>query len=206
MLKTLLATSLMFLTVAAQAQAASSLVISKNSDFSSPTTNFEANQTIYVKVSANSDGSKKHDLNLRDNQYNLIQTYNLEGQGGNQFKGSLPAPQNSGYYTLEARIEAEGSVTSSTRTIKVGETNNANSSVKVNVNVSTGDQSVLGNKSSPSPIPSNPSPTSEESALPTPSPTPDANTLPGSDIDFSENEGIFKSIIDFFKNLFGGIF
>ena len=107
------------------------LEVASDSNFSSQTTNFSAGQTIYVRVNANNEGTDKHQLNLRDNQYNLIQSYNLNKEGS-KFTASLTAPSSEGYYSLEAQITSSGSNNTSVKTIKVGQPQNAN--VKVSVN------------------------------------------------------------------------
>ena len=111
-----------------------SLEVASDSNFSSQTTNFSAGQTIYVRVNANNEGTDKHQLNLRDNQYNLISTYNLNKEGS-KFTASLGAPSSEGYYSLEAQIVSAGSNNTSAKTIKVGKPQNAN--VKVSVNESS---------------------------------------------------------------------
>ena len=108
-----------------------SLEVASDSNFSSQTINFSAGQTIYVRATANNEGTDKRQLNLRDNQYNLIQSYNLNKEGS-KFTASLPAPSSEGYYSLEAKIESSSSVNTSVKTIKVGKPQNAN--VKVSVN------------------------------------------------------------------------
>ena|SRR3989344_7714271 len=114
------------------------LEVASDSNFSSQTTNFSAGQTIYVRVTADNEGSDKHQLNLRDNQYNLISTYNLNKEGS-KFTASLTAPSFEGYYSLEAQIVSAGSNNTSVKTIKVGEPQNAN--VKVSVNESSSETS-----------------------------------------------------------------
>ena len=111
-----------------------SLEVASDSNFSSQTINFSAGQTIYVRVNANNEGTDKHQLNLRDNQYNLIQSYNLNKEGS-KFTTSLAAPSSEGYYSLEAQITSSGSNNTSVKTIKVGQPQNAN--VKVSVNESS---------------------------------------------------------------------
>jgi len=111
-----------------------SLEIASDSNFSSQTINFSAGQTIYVRVNANNEGTDKHQLNLRNNQYNLIQSYNLNKEGF-KYTASLPAPSSEGYYSLEAQIVSAGSNNTSVKTIKVGQPQNAN--VKVSVNESS---------------------------------------------------------------------
>ena len=111
-----------------------SLEIASDSNFSSQTINFSAGQTIYVRVNANNEGTDKHQINLRNNQYNLIQSYNLNKEGF-KYTASLQAPSSEGYYSLEAQIVSAGSNNTSVKTIKVGQPQNAN--VKVSVNESS---------------------------------------------------------------------
>ena len=178
----------------------SDLIISKNPNFSKETEEFTAGETIHVKVTANSSGTKKHDLNLRDNQYNLLETYSLEYLGDNTFRGQLPSPQSSGYYSLEARVESEDSVSTSVKTIKVGEP--TSTSVNVNVSSKTGGQRVLG-QTNPTPSPSpiiSPGPSDETS------PTPPTETPPQStdgQVDISKS--FFDKIRDFFEKIFRSI-
>src|SRR3990167_7149997 len=110
------------------------LEVASDSNFSSQTINFSAGQTVYVRVTANNDGTDKRQLNLRNNQYNLIQSYNLNKEGF-KYTASLPAPASEGYYSLEAQIVSAGSNNTSVKTIKVGDPQNAN--VKVSVNESS---------------------------------------------------------------------
>src|SRR3989344_4992705 len=110
------------------------LEVASDSNFFSQTINFSAGQTIYVRVTANNEGTDKRQLNLRDNQYNLIKSYTL-AKDGSKFTISLPAPSSEGYYSLEAQIVSAGSKNTSVKTIKVGKPQNAN--VKVSVNESS---------------------------------------------------------------------
>ena len=124
--------SVFALALSAKVQAGDNgLEVASDSNFSSQTTNFSARQTIYVRVAANNEGTDKHQLNLRDNQYNLISSYNLNREGS-EFTASLAAPSSEGYYSLEAQITSSGSNNTSVKTIKVGNPQNAN--VKVSVN------------------------------------------------------------------------
>jgi len=145
---TLFLISVFILGLSASVQAGdTSLEVASDSNFSSQTTNFSAGQTIYVRVNANNEGTDKHQLNLRDNQYNLISTYNLNKEGS-KFTASLGAPSSEGYYSLEAQIVSAGSNNTSAKTIKVGKPQNAN--VKVSVNESSSgvskstDEEILG--------------------------------------------------------------
>src|SRR3989344_978505 len=106
------------------------LEVASDSSFSSQTTNFSAGQTIYVRTTANNEGTDKRQLNLRDNQYSLIKSYNLNKEGS-KFTASLAAPSSPGYYSLEAQITSAGANSTSVKTIKIGEAGNA--SVKVDV-------------------------------------------------------------------------
>src|SRR3990170_5175966 len=118
----------------------SNLEVASDSNFSSQTINFSAGQTIYVRVTANNEGTDKHQLNLRDNQYNLISTYNLNKEGS-RFTASLAAPSSDGYFSLEAQIVSAGSNNTSVKTIKIGDPQNANVKVSVNENSSGVSQS-----------------------------------------------------------------
>lgn len=136
--------SLFILVFFASAQAGNvSLEVASDSNFSSQTTNFSAGQTIYVRVTANNEGTDKHQLNLRDNQYNLLKTYNLI-KDGSKFTASLPAPSSEGYYSLEAQIVSAGSNNTSVKTIKVGQPQNANVKVSVKENTSGSSQNTEG--------------------------------------------------------------
>jgi len=110
--------------------ASSNMEISNRADFSSENLDFNGGDVIFVRVLSSSVGRLKSQLNLRDNRYNLVNTFNLEREGG-YYSTALPAPYNAGYYSLEAKIESEGSNSTSVKTIKVG--NVAGASVKVNV-------------------------------------------------------------------------
>lgn len=151
-----------------QVLSSSKLELSQNSSFSSLTDKFSSGQTIYARVESDSEGDKKRELNLRDDKYNLITTYSLS-KNGNVFSTSLSAPQNSGYYSLEAKIESAGSVSTSVKTIKVD--NPTNSSVRVNINSSVRG-STTSERPSPSPLTVSPSPSMLSSAQPTPIPSP----------------------------------
>lgn len=177
--------------------AASDLQISANSDYSINKTEFSPGETIYIKVTANSEGKTKKELNLRDNEYKLISTHDLNYQGNNTFQGSLAAPANSGTYSVETRIESEGSVSTSVKTIKVG---SSSQKVNVNVNVQSSGQNILGTSKSPTPTPS-----PIASPSPEPSPTVEPQSSPDSEIKL-ENENIFERISNFFKKLFDQIF
>jgi len=142
----------------------SKMEIATDSNYSNQTLNFSAGQTIYVRVTADNDGSDKHDLNLHDNNYNLITSYLLT-KSGSQFTVNFPAPGSAGYYSLEARVESDGSVTSIVHTIEVTGSSSdqpANSQVNVKIEnkVNTGNQ-VLSETDQATPSP----PTLDEPGL-----------------------------------------
>src|SRR4030042_5413697 len=114
----------------------SNLEVAADSNFSNQTRDFSAGQTIYVRITTDSSGEQKHQLNLRDNTYNLITSYNLN-KNGNLYSTNFNAPQGIGYYSLEAEIVSEGRNVTSVKTIKVGGPNNANISVRINNETST---------------------------------------------------------------------
>lgn len=115
--------------------------IAADSAFADKTTKFNLGQTIYVKVTADNDGQDKHDLNLRDNNYNLLSTYSMT-KSGNQFLVNFSAPAASGIYSLEANIVSSGSVSNFVQTIEVGDAGSDNSKVEVKIEnqVNTGNQ------------------------------------------------------------------
>ena len=50
----------------------SNMEIATDADFANKTLNFNAGQTIYVRVTADNSGDSKSVLNLHDNLYNLL--------------------------------------------------------------------------------------------------------------------------------------
>lgn len=126
---------------------AASLEVSKTADFSQFTTDFNAGETIYVRVVTDNSGQDKRALNLRDNNYNLLQSFTFS-KSANSYTTNIQAPQNGGYYSLEARIESKGSITNSVRTIKVGTPSSANVNVRVNGQKSGQSSQVLGDRES----------------------------------------------------------
>ena len=125
--------------------ASSNLEISNTSDFSSSSTDFNGGETIFVRIKPDSLGNNKGKLNIRDNQYILVNSYQMNKEG-NYFSATIPTPYAQGYYSLEARIEGEGYSLTSVETIRVGNPTEAN--VKVNIQNSVGVSStdVLGEK------------------------------------------------------------
>lgn len=127
----------------------SALEIAKDPSFTNRTHEFSAGQTIYVRVTSEVSGSTKRELNLRDNSYKLITTYQLSPAGSNQYTASFSAPNTAGIYSLEARLESDGSVVNLVQTIEVGRDNGTGASVSVNIDnqVNTSDdeyEEVLG--------------------------------------------------------------
>lgn len=124
------------------------LEIAADSIFSNPTTNFSPGQTIYVRVvNQNTNSPTTHILNLHDSSYNILQTYNLQGDG-NTFATNFQAPGLSGTYSLEAKLVVNSSSNNFVRTIQVGEgsagnnvtinqVNNSNSTSSISFTTST---------------------------------------------------------------------
>src|SRR3970040_1595066 len=63
------------------ATSGSAMEIAADPAFANKTLKFNLGQSIYVRVTAENDGSDKHVLNLRDNNYNLITTYSMAKSG-----------------------------------------------------------------------------------------------------------------------------
>lgn len=171
----------------------SALEIASDSSFATKTHEFSAGQTIYVRVTSDVSGSTKRELNLRDNSYKLITTYQLSPIGSNQYTASFSAPNNAGIYSLEARLESTGSVVNLVQTIGVegsGSSSNSNVSVNINNQVNTGDvnddgeDKILGEES-------------EEVS-------PSAQATPAAELEVKDNfwVSIWKEIIEFFRGMF----
>jgi len=112
---------------------ASSLEVSKSSNFSESDTNFASGETVYVRVATDKAGSSSV-LSVRDNNYSSIKTINLN-RNGDSYTASFSAPSGDGYYSLEAKIKGEGMNVTSVKTIKVGNPTSANINVNVNSSV-----------------------------------------------------------------------
>src|SRR4030042_2173051 len=134
-IKVLISTAVLFITFTifnvSEVFADSNLEVAADSGFSNQTTNFSAGQQIYVRINTDSSGEQKHQLNLRDNSYNLITSYNLN-KNGNLYWTNFSAPQGTGYYSLEAEIVSAGRKVLTAKIKKDGSPNNANVSVRVN--------------------------------------------------------------------------
>jgi len=196
---------ILFFLISPAVNAKSSLEVASDANFSSQTTEFGSGQTIYVRIQADNDGAIKHQLNLRDNQYNLLQSYTFAKTNENQFSISLIAPQDEGYYSLEAQIESAGANTTSVKTIKVGSP--AGSSVRVNVKNNVNGQSATVNNS-PSASPKvNSTPWAEPSISKDNQSDQNKDLLENPDITFgqSKSQGFFSQISQFFKNLWSHI-
>lgn len=168
------------------------LILATDANFSNRTDNFSPGQTIWVKIQKDAGDSQKRQLNLRDNNYNLLESFTFE-VSGNEFKKSITAPTSSGYFSLEAKIESPGSVSTSVKTIKVGSVQNSSLNIKVD-NESPGQ--TLGKSKSPSPKASpiaTPSPTASPTEQPSPSPEPSPIT---------NGQNIFDQMREFFASIF----
>lgn len=120
----------------------SGMEIASDSSFANKTHEFNPSQTIYVRVTSQVSASTKKELNLRDNSYNLLNSYGFSQISTNPYKftTSFSAPSVSGIYSLEARLESAGSVVNLVQTIEVNGNGSNNSSVSVNIDnqVNTG--------------------------------------------------------------------
>lgn len=133
--------TLMIVTCFQTALASSSLEISTTSNFTSLSTNFAGGQTIFVRLASDLPEFSESKLNLRDNGYQLINSFPLQ-KDGDYFKATIPSPYETGYFSLEGIVKHEGSIATSVKTIKVGNPTSAN--VRVNVNSSSQGSTILG--------------------------------------------------------------
>ncbi len=157
----------------ATVSAASNLEVSNNADFSAQTLHFNGGDNIFVRLQSLSVGNLKSQLNLRDSDYNLVNTFKLQREGS-YYSVILPAPYTSGYYSLEAQVESEGASTTSVKTIKVGNPTSANVSVHVNSSTRGQSTNVLGEKQTDSKADSQNSNTSSAVSIESPSPSADS--------------------------------
>ena len=127
--------------IAGTASADSNLEISTTSNFSTLSTNFSGGQTIFVRLASDLPSMSESKLNVRDNEYNLVNSFDFE-KDGSYFSAVVAAPYNQGYYSLEAIVKNGDSNTTSVKTIKVGNPTGAN--VRVNVKSSVSGSEVLG--------------------------------------------------------------
>jgi len=179
-------------------QTQSKMEIAQDANFSSQTLNFSAGQTIYVRVTADNNGNSKSVLNLHDNSYNLLKTYQLSKINTNpyQFTTKFPAPSSGGNYSLEARVESDSSVVSLVQTIEIegsgsDQSKESEVNVKIENKVNTNSQ-VMGE---------NEQPTSSPSVLDKPGLSSYSEPgSEGSDIGFFAS--VWTKIIGFFKGIF----
>jgi len=176
------------------ATSGSAMEIAADSAFTNKTLKFNAGQTIYVRVTAENDGSDKHVLNLRDNNYSLITTYSMT-KSDSEFLVNFTAPSSAGIYSLEANITSSGSVANFVKTIEVGEGGAASSQVNVKINnqVNTGNQVLSENDQ----VTSSPLPSALEK------PDSQSYSEPGSE---GFHQGFFASIWARITEFFGGFF
>lgn len=172
-----------------------SMTVAKDSSFSIASREFLPSETVFVRVESKNPGLDKREITLRDNQYQVLQTFipQRSGFGPYSYTMNFPAPQNSGFYSIESRIENDGSQDVDVQTIKVGKVTNANVKVTTKVQSSSQKQEVKGEQTKPQPTPT---PTIEPEATPQPTPT----TSPDSESD------PFGFIKDFFETLLKFIF
>lgn len=93
-------------------------IIFSDPAYSQPTHNFSPGQRVYIKVEA-FGGEKGKTLRLLDSSKNEIQRLTLN-QSGNVFTTSFTAPETSGIYYIDIKIEGEGSSFASQENINVG--------------------------------------------------------------------------------------
>lgn len=129
-----------------------SIIVAKDPNFSNVTRNFSPSDTIYIKVTSNSSGSKQATLTLMTGESKTLQTYQLNKVSENPFTYtvSLTVPRESGVYLLSARVEDNESSFAGVVSITVGQGGNV--STKIESNISTGGNTTNSNsQTSPSP-------------------------------------------------------
>ena len=185
-----------FSSLAPRALADSNLEVSDKSDFATSVRDFRGGQTIHVRINAGAvSPSASSKLNLRDNGYNLLNSFSLS-RDGSYFSTVIPAPYSPGYYSLEATIVGNGSNVTSVKTIKVGEVNEA--SVKVNINSKVQGESIGSSSQDESEKDSGESVQSSPDLSPSPSADPQVYV--------AINKNFWQRAGDFFKKFWRFIF
>jgi len=126
--------------------------IATDSSFSQKAQNFNAGQTIYVRVTTDNEGMDKHNLNVHDGNYNVLSTYQMN-RSGNQFTVSFPAPAEAGTYSLEVNIESGGAVLNLVRTITVDGGGGGEAKVEVENKINSDNQIPGEASGSPASVP-----------------------------------------------------
>ena len=187
-----------FSSLAPRALADSNLEVSDKSDFATSVRDFRGGQTIHVRINAGAvSPSASSKLNLRDNGYNLLNSFSLS-RDGSYFSTVIPAPYSPGYYSLEATIVGNGSNVTSVKTIKVGSPNEAN--IKVNVNNKVQGESISSSNKDQS--------IKDESDESRQSPSPDLSPSPSAEtqVNVAVKQAFWQSAGDFFKKLWRFVF
>ncbi len=163
-------------------------------NFLNPTTKFLAGQQIFIKIESGDGGEKERVVKLKDNQYNDVSTFNLSREGSSPYiyKVSLPAPANSGFYSIEATIASSDSQNKLVKTIQVGTPSTANTKINVRTQVK-------GTKTKLTPTPPStlaPTPTDESQ---NPEIAPEVETAtPAAFVTVN----FWQKILGFFQNVF----
>lgn len=190
-----------FLAIFASRAYAASLNVSKNANFSSDDLNFNSGDRVYIRVESDGLGSSQRILNIRDNAYNIVSSVDLS-KSGNIFSASFNAPNNQGYFSLEAVIEGDGESSKSVKTIKVGSPSRTN--VQVNVHSSVKGTKTTNTTNSANSQSSSEEPKNQQDLGSTVSPTPQVYSSQSSSADQVKPVKsnwfftIFKNIFSFF--------
>lgn len=175
----------------ALASTSAGMTIAKDFSSSNPSREFSPSETVFVRVESRNPGLDKREITLRDNKYVVIQTFvpQRSGFGPYSYTTNFPAPQNTGFYSIESRIESASSSDVDVQTIKIGKVTNANVKVETKVQSSSKKEEVKGQQSTPSPTPPS---TTEPTSPPSPTSSPEVETDP-----FGFIKKFFESIVKF---------
>lgn len=102
------------------ASSKSNLIISPNSTFTPEEINFSPGQKIFLKVESKNEGTLERTVNLRDNLYQILQTFPLDRVSSGLFQTSFNLPNDPNFYSIETVLREEGSVSKLVKTVKVG--------------------------------------------------------------------------------------
>lgn len=89
--------------------------------YSQSTNNFSSGQMVYVRVETAGAGERKNELQVLDAEKEIIQamSMNKSGAGPYVYTASFRAPEASGVYYVDIKIEGEGSSFASQKNINV---------------------------------------------------------------------------------------
>ena len=147
-------------------------IIFSDSNYSQPTHDFSAGQTVYVKIETSGCGCSQKTLRVLDNSKNEVSLYQLNrsGEGPYVFTASFSAPNTEGIYYVDIKIEGSGSSYANQQNINVTGENVSVSTITPTPLPPTKPQAKWGTPTIVPSLSANPTPIAKQQALLNPSP------------------------------------